>query len=211
VDIKTNPITELTAAGIKTADGKLYELDVIICATGFDAVDGNYTRIAIQGRKGETLKDHWSTMGPTSYLGFSVPNFPNLFMITGPNGPFSNLPPAIECHVEIISNLIARAEKNELPKAVNGTNGLANGFTNGDAKSHTNGLIEALPEAELEWTERCDELSSKSLFRRVDSWIFGKNVPGKKGTTMFFFAGLGPYRRTVKEILDDDLRGFKRF
>ncbi|CZR69687.1 related to flavoprotein involved in K+ transport [Phialocephala subalpina] len=207
VDIKANPITELTAAGIKTADGKLYQLDVIICATGFDAVDGNYTRIAIQGRNGETLKDHWSKVGPTSYLGFSVPNFPNLFLITGPNGPFSNLPPAIECHVEIITDLIARAEKNELPKAANGVNG----HTNGHAKIHTNGIVEALPEAEQEWTALCDELSSKSLFRRIDSWIFGKNVPGKKATTMFFFAGLGPYRKTVKEILDDDLRGFKRF
>ena len=96
VDIKTNPITELTAEGVKTADGKVYELDVLICATGFDAVDGNYTRIAIKGRNGESLKDHWSTIGPTSYLGIMVSNFPNLFMILGPNGPFSNLPPAIE-------------------------------------------------------------------------------------------------------------------
>ena len=215
VDIKTNPITEITPAGIKTADGKLYELDVIICATGFDAVDGNYTRIAIKGRNGETLKDHWSTQGPTSYLGISVPNFPNLFLISGPNGPFCNLPPAIETHVEIISDLISRAEKKELRKADSGTNGHANGhvngLTNGNAKSITNGIVEALPEAEQEWTDRCDQLSSKSLFRRIDSWIFGKNVPGKKASTMFFFGGLGPYRKIVKEILDDDLRGFKRF
>jgi len=220
VDIKANPITELTQNGIKTADGKVYELDVIICATGFDAVDGNYTRITIQGRNGETLKDHWAKTGPTSYLGIAVPNFPNLFMISGPNGPFSNLPPAIESHVEIISDLIATAEKNatHLIKAadvVNGVNGTkdshgangANGHMNGNTPK--NGIIEAEPEAEKQWTELCDELSSKSLFRRVDSWIFGSNVPGKKTTSMFWFGGLGPYRKTVKEILDDDLRGFK--
>ncbi|TKA38332.1 hypothetical protein B0A49_13965, partial [Cryomyces minteri] len=118
-------------------------------------------------------------------------------MISGPNGPFSNLPPAIECHVDIISDLIARAEKSDLPKAVNGTNGHLYVHTNdiGVAES-ANGIVEALPEAEQEWTALCDELSSKSLFRRIDSWIFGKNVPGKKATTMFYFAGLGPYRKT---------------
>ena len=67
VDIKTNPITEFTPNGIKTADGKVYELDVVVCATGFDAVDGSYTRISIQGRSGETLKAHWSKNGLTSY------------------------------------------------------------------------------------------------------------------------------------------------
>ncbi|KAH6683417.1 hypothetical protein B0J14DRAFT_466983 [Halenospora varia] len=211
VDIKTNPITELTTNGIKTADGELHKLDVIICATGFDAVDGNYTRIAIQGRNGETLKDHWSKTGPTSYLGISVPNFPNLFMVSGPNGPFSNLPPAIECHVEIITDLIAHAEKSDLPKAINGINGYANGHSNGNGVTKaTNGIVEALPEAEQEWTALCDEMSSKSLFRRIDSWIFGKNVPGKKATTMFFFGGLGPYRKIVQERLGDDLKGFKR-
>jgi cyclohexanone monooxygenase len=53
-------------------------------------------------------------------------------------------------------------------------------------------------------------LSEGSLFRRIDSWVFGKNIPGKKYSTVFFFAGLGPYRKIVKEILEDDLRGFKR-
>lgn len=220
VDIKTNPITEFVPNGIKTADGKIYELDIVICATGFDAVDGNYTRITIQGRNGKTLKDHWSKTGPTSYLGTSVPNFPNLFMITGPNGPFSNLPPAIEYHVEIISALVTMAEKNSTrliraadiisgSNSANGTNSTS-GYVNG----HTprTGIIEAEPEAEERWTDLCDQLSSQSLFRRVDSsWIFGANVPGKKTGTMFWLGGLGPYREKVQEILDDDLRGFKRF
>ncbi|KAH8656264.1 hypothetical protein BGZ61DRAFT_372633 [Ilyonectria robusta] len=190
VDIKKNPIAEFTSKGIKTADGKIYELDVVICATGFDAVDGNYTRIAIKGRNGETLRDHWSETGPTSYLGICVPNFPNLFMITGPNGPFSNLPPAIECHVEIISGLVSTAEKN------------------GHMPQH--GIIEAEPQVEKDWTDLCDQLSSRSLFRRIESsWIFGANVPGKKAVTMFWFGGLGAYRKKVQEILNDDMRGFK--
>lgn len=224
VDIKTNPITEMTPKGIKTADGVVYELDVIICATGFDAVDGNYTRIAIKGREGASLKDHWAESGPISYLGIAVPNFPNLFMISGPNGPFCNLPPAIETHVEMISDLIAKAEKNawsgvngfQGPNGYHIVNGTSDITTNGHDYSNgvvphgkRHGVIEAEPEAELKWTELCDELSSKSLFRRIDSWIFGANVPGKTQTTMFYFAGLGPYRKTVKEIFEDNYRGFK--
>ena len=81
VDLKETPITEITQNGIRTSDGALYELDVIVFATGFDAVDGNYTRVRIKGRGGESLKEHWDKNGgPTSYLGVVVPNFPNLFM-----------------------------------------------------------------------------------------------------------------------------------
>jgi cyclohexanone monooxygenase len=82
VDLKETPITEITKTGIVTSDGTLHELDVIIIATGFDAMDGNYTRVPFKGRKGETLKENWSS-GPTAYLGMAVADFPNLFMITG--------------------------------------------------------------------------------------------------------------------------------
>ncbi|KAH9207142.1 hypothetical protein DL95DRAFT_429251 [Leptodontidium sp. 2 PMI_412] len=186
VDIKTNPITELTPNGIKTADGKVYDLDIIVCATGFDAVDGNYTRIAIKGR-GETMKDHWADIGPTSYLGIMVPNFPNLFMIAGPNGPFANLPAVIETQVDIISDLIARVENN--------------------VKKY--GVIEAEKEAEDKWTKLCEELSAASLFRKVDSWVFGRNVPGKKKAVMFYFGGLGPYRKEVAAVVEDNMKGFR--
>ncbi|KAL5315207.1 hypothetical protein ACEPPN_017858 [Leptodophora sp. 'Broadleaf-Isolate-01'] len=213
VDIKANPITELTPEGIKTSDGTLYDLDVIICATGFDAMDGNYTRIAIKGRGGESLKEHWAEMGPTSYLGIMVPNFPNLFMIAGPNGPFSNLPPAIETQVEIISDLIARAERQNSVNGsaeANGTNGAsrvnANGHPNDGVK---HGVIEAEREAEDKWTQRCEELSAASLFRKVDSWVFGKNIPGKKNAVMFYFGGLGPYRKEVAALVKDNMKGFR--
>ncbi|KAH7318944.1 hypothetical protein BKA65DRAFT_529167 [Rhexocercosporidium sp. MPI-PUGE-AT-0058] len=210
VDIKTHPITEITPKGIKTSDGTVYDLDVIICATGFDAVDGNYTRIAIKGRGGETLKDHWAKMGPTSYLGIMVSNFPNLFMIAGPNGPFSNIPPAIETQVEIISDLIATAEKS-VPANGNakaGTNGVTtNRHTKEKAPKY--GVIEAERDAEEKWTERCEELSAASLFRKVDSWVFGRNVPGKIKAVMFYFGGLGPYRKEVAELVEDNLRGFR--
>ena len=80
--LKATPITKITEKGIVTSDGKLYELDVIITATGYDAMDGNYTRIPFKGRKGETLKEAWKD-GPTAYVGVAVADFPNLFTITG--------------------------------------------------------------------------------------------------------------------------------
>jgi cyclohexanone monooxygenase len=205
VDLKENPIEEITEKGIKTSDGKLHELDVIIFATGFDAVDGNYTRIAIKGRGGQSLKvwsppqqpscpspvlthlqEHWHS-GPTSYLGCTVPNFPNLFMITGPNGPFTNIPPAIETHVEFISDAIAKAEKDHAP------------------------IVEATPEAEEKWTQLCKDMSAQSLFKRTDSWIFGANVPGKTNSVMFYFGGMKAFREQLQQCVDDGYKGFKPF
>lgn len=89
INLQETPISKFTSSGILTEDGTEHKLDMVIFATGFDAVDGNYTRLAIQGRNGQSLKDHWSEVGPTSYLGVSVPEFPNMFMILGPNGPVS--------------------------------------------------------------------------------------------------------------------------
>lgn len=158
VDLKKTPITEINESGIKTSDGSLHELDVIIFATGFDAVDGNYTRVAIKGRSGASLKDHWESTGPTSYLGVCVPDFPNAFMITGPNGPFTNIPPTLETHVEFITELIGRCEKDRKGK--------------GDDKL----LVEATEEAEKGWTQKCEDLCAGSLFKKTTSWIFGANV-----------------------------------
>ncbi|KAK3686485.1 hypothetical protein LTR37_019770 [Vermiconidia calcicola] len=83
VDLKEASIEQIEANGIRTSDGVLHEHDLIIFATGFDAVEGNYTRIAIEGRNGLSMKEYWDEMGPTSYLGTSLPSFPNFFMISG--------------------------------------------------------------------------------------------------------------------------------
>ncbi|KAK3703467.1 hypothetical protein LTR37_014457 [Vermiconidia calcicola] len=234
IDLKETPITEITPDGIKLSNGDVVELDVIAFATGFDAVDGNYTRVLIEGRDGHTLKDHWDEVGPTSYLGVSVPKFPNMFMILGPNGPFTNLPPTIETQVEFITELISIAEKGG-PVRIDGavTNGHTNGSTNGHAHAESNGytdgdthaegngtngvkpaspsLIEASSEAEEEWTDTCDKLSAGSLFRKTDSWIFGSNVPGKKPAVMFYFGGLANYRKVLGEVTEGGLKGFRQF
>jgi cation diffusion facilitator CzcD-associated flavoprotein CzcO len=188
VHLQETPITSITEKGVQTTD-KLYELDVLIFATGFDAIEGNYNRVRIQGRDGVSLKEYWTPTGPTSYLGVSVPGFPNLFMITGPQGPFTNLPPAIEAHVDLISRLVARAEKgrkeNKLP------------------------VIEATKEAEQGWCAECELVAEGSLFKETASWIFGQNVPGKKYALRFYFGGLKAFYEAVQKVIDNDYAGFK--
>jgi cation diffusion facilitator CzcD-associated flavoprotein CzcO len=188
VDLKETPIAAITPEGVQTADGKVHKLDMLIFATGFDAVEGNYLRLKIRGHEGRTLKEHWSN-GPTSYLGVFVPGFPNLFTITGPQGPFTNLPPAIEAHVELIAASIARAEVAR--------------------KKGGQGIIEALPEAEKAWVQECERVAEGSLFKETASWIFGNNISGKKIALRFYFGGLKNYYQTLKDIVEDGYRGFK--
>ena len=184
VDVKANPIEQITAAGIRTADGVEHELDVIVFATGFDAVDGNYKRIDIRGRDGLSMKDHWAD-GPSSYLSVATANFPNLFMILGPNGPFTNLPPTIETEVEWVSDLIGFMEENELD------------------------CVEATAEGEREWGQTCQEIADQTLFARADSWIFGANIPGKSNAVYFYLGGLGPFSDALRSVTNDEYRGFK--
>ncbi len=173
VSVKETPIEEITPKGIRTTDGE-YELDVLIYATGFDAVDGNYTKIDMRGRDGITMNEKWGD-GPTGYLGMMNPDFPNHFMILGPNGPFTNLPPSIEAQVEWISDTVNYMVKNEIS------------------------TIEPTEEALDEWLATCQEISDQTLFSKGDSWIFGANIPGKKHTVLFYLGGLGNFRNTLKE------------
>ena len=184
VDVKANPIQEITARGIRTADGVEHELDMIIFATGFDAVDGNYTRFDLRGRGGQTINEHWQD-APASYLGVTTANFPNMFMILGPNGPFTNLPPSIETQVEFVYDLIDNAERT-------------------GARS-----IEATQAAEAQWSATCKEVADATLFPKAESWIFGANIPGKKNTVLFYIAGLGSYRNVLADLKNAGYRGFE--
>lgn len=190
VQLQETPITAIDATGIQTADGIHHDLDVLIFATGFDAIDGNYNRVRIRGHGGLSLKDYWGPMGPTSYLGVSVPHFPNLFMITGPQGPFTNIPPALEAHVELITSLISHAESAR-------------------KTSSTPVAIEATPEASQSWTEVCERAAEGSLFKETASWIFGQNVPGKSVALRFYFGGLKNYYEHVQNVIDKGYLGFK--
>jgi cyclohexanone monooxygenase len=183
VRIDETPISHLTEKGIVTSDGTLHEIDVLILATGFDAVDGNYRRIDIRGRRGQSLGDHWAD-GPTSYLGMATTGFPNLFMILGPNGPFTNLPPSIETQVEWIAQTIAHVNSTET------------------------GLFEVKGEAETAWTDLCLDIANQTLFPKAASWIFGANIPGKKQSVMFYLGGMRLYRERLAEETAQGFPGF---
>jgi cyclohexanone monooxygenase len=184
VSIKDNPIQEITPAGVRTADGVEREFDVLVFATGFDAVDGNYRAMDLRGRGGRHINEHWID-GPTSYLGLSKAGFPNMFMILGPNGPFTNLPPSIEAQVDWIGALISTAERNGVR------------------------TIEPTQAAEDNWTATCDQIANMTLFPKADSWIFGANVPGKKNAVMFYMAGIGAYRQKLGEVAANGYEGFE--
>jgi hypothetical protein len=137
----------------------------------------------LQGRGGLTIQDHWAK-APTSYLGVATNGFPNMFMILGPNGPFSNIPPAIEVQVDMVFDLIKAAEAAEVP------------------------VVEVTQEAEDGWTATCQEIAAYTLFDKAPSWIFGANIPGKRHALMFYMAGLGSYRQ---QLLDEADAGFTAF
>ena len=177
VDVKEDPIAALTPKGIRLASGVEQELDVIVLATGFDAVDGNYTKIDMRGRGGVTMSEKWKE-GPQGYLGMMEADFPNLFMILGPNGPFTNLPPSIETQVEWISDTIAKLER-EGRKTVEPTQAAVD-----------------------EWVATCRSIADMTLFPQAQSWIFGANIPGKKNAVMFYMAGLGNYRNALDAVKD---------
>lgn len=183
VRIDETPIKHLTEKGIVTEDGVLHELDILVLATGFDAVDGNYKRTDIRGRGGEQLKEHWAD-APTSYLGMTTANFPNMFMILGPNGPFTNLPPSIETQVR----WIGKAAQHILTDGV--------------------GWMDVKPETEVAWTETCADIADQTLFPKAASWIFGANIPGKTRTVMFYLGGLKTYRELIDAEASDGFPSF---
>ncbi len=182
-DVKEHPIVEVTPEGVRTADGRTHELDVLILATGFDAVDGNYMAMDLRGRGGQSINEAWAD-APKSYLGVTTTGFPNMFMILGPNGPFTNLPPSIETQVEWIGKLVAEAEGR-------------------------GAAVEPSAEAQQGWTELCHTIADMTLFPKVDSWIFGANVPGKTKTVMFYIGGLANYRAELAAVEAEGFRGFE--
>jgi cation diffusion facilitator CzcD-associated flavoprotein CzcO len=184
VDIRHAPIVEITPTGIRTEDAH-YELDIIVFATGFDAMTGTFNRMNIVGRDGQLLRDKWAG-GPLTYLGVATAGFPNLFMITGPGSPsvLSNMPVSIEQHVEWISDLIAHMRANGIASA------------------------EPDPQAEDEWVAHANELASQTMYMLADSWYLGANIPGKPRVFMPYVGGVGPYRQKCDEVAAAGYEGF---
>ncbi|MGF1595840.1 MAG: flavin-containing monooxygenase [Acidimicrobiales bacterium] len=185
VDIRHDPIAEINPAGIRLEGGEHHDLDIIVFATGFDAMTGTFNKIDIQGRGGETLRDKWED-GPLTYLGLASAGFPNLFMITGPGSPsvLSNMPVSIEQHVEWITTAIEHLRQNDLD------------------------VIEADADAERAWVDHVNEVASMTMFMLADSWYLGANIPGKPRVFMPYPGGVGLYREKCDEVTAAGYEGF---
>ena len=185
VDVKSNPIAEVTERGLRLEDGSEYEFDAIVYATGFDAMTGPVNKIDIRGRDGRLLREKWSA-GPRTYLGLMSAGFPNLFTITGPQSPsvLSNMPVSIEQHVEFISRII------------------------GEMRDRGAETVEAAPDAEEAWVAHNQELAEGTLFPTADTWYMGANIPGKPRVFMPNLDFVGPYRAKCDAIAANDYEGF---
>lgn len=209
VDILENPIAEITSTGVRLSDGTFHALDVLICATGYNAFDGAYRKLHIQGRNGTTLNQHWGpdVGGPSTNMGVAVAGFPNLFMILGPKSPLANVPPMIEAHVDFITAAITRVEdlRHGQKSSLDASNSAETVAT---AIATTKTAIESTLQGEEEWGALCDMISDQLVFKTSASYFYGANVEGKLRSTLVFFGGLGMWAQKLQESVD---RGFPSF
>ncbi|MGQ0618727.1 MAG: flavin-containing monooxygenase [Panacagrimonas sp.] len=180
-------IEEITGKGILSG-GKEYEFDILVFATGFDAMTGPLKALNLRGRGGRRLDDQWAD-GPRSYLGIAVAGFPNLFTITGPQSPsvLSNMPVSIEQHVEWVTDCIDSLRRT--------------GKTS----------IEATQEAQEQWVAHVNEVVGTTLMTGANSWYMSANIPGKPRAFLPYLGpeGVGGYRRKCDEVAARGYEGFE--
>jgi len=183
VDVARAPIEGVTRRGLRTSE-RVYELDTLILATGFDAMTGALLRIDVRGRDGLPLARKWAE-GPRTYLGLATAGFPNLFTITGPGSPsvLSNMVPSIEQHVRWIGDCLAYL----------GQHGL--------------GRIEATAVAEDAWVGHVNDVAGLTIFPSCNSWYLGANVPGKPRVFMPYL-GVPTYAQRCDEVMAKGYEGF---
>jgi cation diffusion facilitator CzcD-associated flavoprotein CzcO len=177
VDIIETPIERITPAGIKTS-AKEYAFDIIIYATGFDAITGSFDKIDFRGTDGARLKDKWKS-GPQTYLGIMVEDFPNMLMLMGPHTALGNIPRSIEHSVEWVTGLVRFARDNRLTR------------------------LEATAAGVESWTDHVKALGVGLLSNEVNSWMTGinSNVEGKQTRIIARYSGSAPaYRARCDEV-----------
>jgi cation diffusion facilitator CzcD-associated flavoprotein CzcO len=185
IDVRADPIERITATGIQTGKAH-HELDVIVFATGFDALTGPLKKLNLVGRGGVSLNALWEA-GPRSYLGLQVSGFPNLFTLTGPGSPsvLVNMPVAIEQHVDWVTDCIAHLRKEGIAR------------------------MEPRPEAMEAWSQQVQAAAEATLLSKVPhSWYLGANVPGKPRVFMPYAGGMPRYRQICQEVAQRGYEGF---
>jgi cation diffusion facilitator CzcD-associated flavoprotein CzcO len=185
VDLRATPLVTATASGLRTSAGD-HELDMLVCATGFDALTGAVSAIDIRGAGGRALREHWAD-GPRTYLGLATAGFPNLFLIAGPGSP------------AVLTNVVASIEQQA-------------GWLVGYLRSlrHRGHRETAASEAaETGWGARLLAEAQRTLYPQAASWYNGANTPGKPVQFMVFLGGLANYARICDGIARDGYPGFR--
>jgi len=190
VDLQETPIERITANGIETTAGEI-ELDVIVYATGFDAITGAFDRIDIRGAGGRSLKQQWAD-GPDTFFGVLSPGFPNMLMPTGPQScsVSTNFPRGIELVVDWVTDLLQHMWANDLQR------------------------LEATESAARAWSDEVREMYGMMLMRKAQGWFTGynSNVAGhEKGTIRYlvYNGGTPKFRRKISEVADADYAGIE--
>jgi cation diffusion facilitator CzcD-associated flavoprotein CzcO len=184
VNLRREPIEAISAEGVRTS-ATTYPCDVLIFATGFDAMTGALTRIDPKGPGGQRLRDIWAD-GPVTFLGLMVPGLPNLFTISGPGSPsvLANMVLHAEVQVDWVVDLVRAARRL--------------------------GVAEVAPryDAAIDWTEHVAQAAERTLFpRAASSWYLGANIEGKKRVFMPYIGGFGTYRRHCDEVAQNNYAG----
>ncbi|MDT5147324.1 MAG: hypothetical protein QOC58_1969, partial [Mycobacterium sp.] len=184
VNLRREPIEAITAHGVRTSD-ETYACDVLIFATGFDAMTGALTRIDPCGPTGERLRGIWAD-GPVTFLGLMVPGLPNLFTISGPGSP------------SVLANMVLHAEV-QVDWAIQLV-----------LTARARGVSEVEPrhDAAEAWTGHVAQAADQTLFpKAASSWYLGANIEGKKRVFMPYAGGFGAYRRHCDRVARDDYAG----
>lgn len=182
VDCLADPIVEITERGIRNQSGET-ELDVLILATGYDALTGAMLAFEITGREGRPLAEKWAG-GPRSLFGIVMEGFPNLFMTTGPNGPaaLANIVTISENDVDWVARIITHMQQS------------------GQA------AVEATLAAEDAWMDQIQRLAGRSLMTKAKTWWVGANVKGKPQGMLMFTGGFHKYREACEAVAANGYR-----
>jgi cation diffusion facilitator CzcD-associated flavoprotein CzcO len=186
VDVRTHPILEITPHGLRTTARDYDDIDILIFATGFDAMTGSMTRIDIRGVGGTDMATAWAD-GPKTYLGLMVAGFPNLFMIHGPQSPsvLAQMIMGAEWQVQWIDELISHME--------------LKGFR----------AVDTTEERQDWWGQQVDQAADRTLYKRANSWYLGANIEGKKRVFMVYIGGFDAYTDICSDIAARGYDGFE--
>ncbi|MBJ7410598.1 MAG: NAD(P)/FAD-dependent oxidoreductase [Phenylobacterium sp.] len=184
VNLKATPILEITPGGVRTADGE-YDLDILVLATGFDAVTGGLTQIDIRGVDGVTLKDKWA-QGARTHLGMASAGFPNLLFLYGPQSPsgFCNGPTCAELQGDWVLEFLKHMRDAGVSR------------------------FEATPAAEQTWKDHVEAVGAMTLFPLADSWYMGANIPGKPRELLNYPGGVPMYLQMCQASAANGYEGF---